>query len=147
MINTFLIAVLLTTCARAIEFHYKIIDIELKPYYNEYHHLLDKNCPTKKYNKTNRFIIELVDDMREEHNWLGVCEQKVNGFSIKIDKGYWDTAVDSDRRQLMFHELAHCLIYKDHVDDPNHYMDATFGSLPEDVYMKQAIEDIQEACK
>ncbi len=148
MINTLILFVLIGKLSQAsIEFSYRIIDDPLKPYVKEYHELLKTYCKNNNYNKTNRFIIELVDTMDNE-SWVGVCQIKLNGFTIQIDRTFWENTTEKSKRQLMYHELAHCLIYRDH-DENNkkHYMYPSFYPLPAEDYINQAIDDIVEFCK
>lgn len=148
LINIFILAFLMTQITQAIEFKYRIIDDELKPYYTEYSNLLRDNCPSGNYTKTNRFIIELVDDLPSEENWIGICQLKINGFNIKILRPWWNAANPSDRKQLMYHELAHCMIHREHEEDnPNHYMYPSLQPLPDYVFINQAIDDIIEYCQ
>lgn len=147
LINIFLLAFLTTTLVSAFEFRYKVIDAELKPYYNEYHSLLEQNCPNKRYNQSHRFIIELVDEIPDDENWIGMCRIKVNGFSISILRGFWNKATHNTKRQLMFHELAHCLIKREHDEDNvNHYMYPSLSPIQPDLYINQAIDDIIDYC-
>lgn len=134
-------------CSRIVEFHYKLVDEPLVPYVNEYKGLLDKYCKNKVYNQSPHYMIELSDELESEDD-IGVCYRKLNGFHIKIKNKWWQANTDpDDRRELMFHELAHCFINQDHVNNPNNYMNPFFPYLTPDVYMPQAIEDIKAACK
>lgn len=56
---------------------------------------------------------------------IGVCY----GFrapkffrKIQLDQKYWDNADDLDRESLMFHELGHCVLNRDHDEEfePSH---------------------------
>lgn len=120
------------------------VEPELQPYVNEYKGLLDTYCPSKKYNRTDYFTIRFS---KKDAAWIGLCQLDMFGYSIAIDKTYWDRAVDVDRKQLVYHEMAHCLIYKGHIDDPNNYMNPVETVLSEEEYTKQAITDIQGFCK
>lgn len=36
---------------------------------------------------------------------------------IFIDHAYWQTLSDAGRENLMFHELGHCILYRDHITE------------------------------
>lgn len=45
---------------------------------------------------------------------IGVCSQQGSARQITIKKSYWNFADEQTREQLMYHELAHCVIGLDH---------------------------------
>ena len=46
-------------------------------------------------------------------NLIGLCILKgIETPRILIDKAFWDNASQWDRRELMFHELGHCVLNK-----------------------------------
>lgn len=123
---------------------YKKVDPALAPYVIEYKTLLDKYCENGNYNKSNFYSIKMLDKMENDH--IGVCYRKINGYNIEINKEWWDTAEDADRKQLMFHELAHCLIDKEHVDDIHNYMNPIFVELKYQDLYDQVTLDIYDRC-
>lgn len=42
--------------------------------------------------------------------------QRVN-LNIEIDPVFWEEANDTEREVLIFHELGHCVLNRDHVED------------------------------
>ena len=51
-------------------------------------------------------------------NVIGQCahdENKPN--TVIIDRFYWNTATDLEREFLVFHELGHCVLNREHLDD------------------------------
>lgn len=48
-------------------------------------------------------------------NSVGVCTKWSNGYrEIGIDKEYWHSISEGQKEQLIFHELGHCVLDKDH---------------------------------
>ena len=46
---------------------------------------------------------------------LGVCDQRTLSNSIiSINPSFWKYASNADREQLLFHELGHCVLSRDH---------------------------------
>lgn len=123
---------------------YQKVDPELVPYVAEYKNLLDKYCETKQYNTSNFYSIKLLPKMEADH--IGVCYRKFNGYKIEINGEWWNTASEDDRKQLIFHELAHCLIDKDHVEDQTNYMNPFFVSLKYQDLYDQVTLDIYNRC-
>ena len=53
-----------------------------------------------------------------EPNVIGQCSWSQNHpHSITLDEQYWRTANDLQREFLVFHELGHCVLGRDHVDN------------------------------
>lgn len=139
----------ITACAHsAVEFHYKIIDKELKPYVSEYYRLLNKYCKNRKYNKSSHYII-FLDDINEYRGdgtqTIGVCYHKLFGFEVEIDRGWWESSNESLRKQLIYHEMAHCLINQEHSPNKSNYMYQ--GLFPNDNVETQSIQDIKDYCQ
>lgn len=57
-----------------------------------------------------RFAFNLGD-----YNHLAECE--VNTTQISVSESYWMTASEPEREELIFHELGHCLLGRDHDDN------------------------------
>jgi len=49
---------------------------------------------------------------------LGYCNPEIiNGYRvIEIDESQWDLATDQCRRALIYHEMAHCALKKEHTE-------------------------------
>jgi len=53
----------------------------------------------------------------EARGTLGQCKSYSNGSKqVVIDEPYWDRVDDLEREYLVFHELGHCLLGRDHDD-------------------------------
>lgn len=46
---------------------------------------------------------------------VGLCQVGSGSPIITIDKEFWDAAGDAARENLMFHELGHCILLRDHL--------------------------------
>lgn len=133
-----------SACAGLIVFKYNVVDDELKSYVADYKQLLEKNCPQGGY-KDERYVIQMEDEL-DESAWIGVCTRLGRGFHIAIKRSWWNKANLDERTQLMYHELAHCMIDREHDKSTSHYMYAYFYEMPRDMYTAQAVEDIQNYC-
>ncbi len=53
-----------------------------------------------------------------EPNVIGQCSRSESSqHAITIDQRYWRSANDLQREYLIFHELGHCVLGRDHTDD------------------------------
>jgi len=53
----------------------------------------------------------------EQRGTLGQCKSYSDGSKeIVLDEPYWNRANDLEREYLVFHELGHCILEKDHND-------------------------------
>jgi len=51
-------------------------------------------------------------------NVIGQCAHDPNEPStVIIDRSYWNIATDLEREFLVFHELGHCVLNRDHLDE------------------------------
>jgi hypothetical protein len=49
---------------------------------------------------------------------IGQCAHQADQPStVIIDVGYWNTATDLEKEFLVFHELGHCALRREHLDD------------------------------
>ncbi len=46
--------------------------------------------------------------------WYNKNNNKMNGLSIEIDPTFWNGASDDEREELLFHELGHCILGREH---------------------------------
>lgn len=61
--------------------------------------------------------IYLVDKLENEDNGvIGIC---YSGGYIYLKKSYWEKATLAGRETLIYHEMGHCLLDKDHSSCPN----------------------------
>lgn len=128
-------------------FKAQVVDEELKPYTNAYFDLLKKECPSFDRKQDWLYVIELVNEEKmDEEDWIGVCIRQVYGYHIQVKKEWWYLANDNAKKQLIFHEMSHCIIDRLHDPSSNHYMYAYFRELPHDKYYKQATTDIRDFC-
>lgn len=121
-------------------------DAELEPHVANYYSLTRYICGDKKPINYTRHRIRL-DSINGTS--IGICKWKLNGFEIVIDKDFWNAPgiTNEDREQLMFHELSHCVLDRDHnFDDKYHYMYPSQIYLPQQTYIPQVLKDMEEFC-
>ena len=117
------------------------IDKDLNLYYKEFMDLGKKEC--KKIQKPNQFSIKfskLTDDN------IGLCTVYVHRKEILIDENYWAISNLETRKQLVFHELTHCILNKDHVNSEDNYMNPYLIELPKDVLYEQVKDNMVKFC-
>ncbi len=50
---------------------------------------------------------------------IGMCTAKAGDHTITVDKTYWSQATPLLREFLIFHELGHCVLQREHLDTKN----------------------------
>lgn len=141
---SFIFANLLTTCALAHEFRYEVVDDPIKPYVNEYLALLKQACPKFKYSKN--YVIEISEELPKPE-WVGLCTTKINGFHVQLLEKWWVATPNRvKRKELVYHELSHCFLRKEHEKSPSNYMHESLAGLDEDTFTSQAFIDMREYC-
>ena len=51
---------------------------------------------------------------------LGQCESYSSGdHAVVIDQDFWERATDLEKEYVVFHELGHCVLDRDHNDEAN----------------------------
>jgi len=108
---------------------------ELMEVFNEQMTVIKERCEPHKYRNPNFFTTVMFRDLKEE---IAYCQHKVNGFVLVFDKGYWDYILSkSDKKQVMMHEIVHCVFKQEHVEDPNHFMAPYFEPMTDAVFDQQ----------
>lgn len=49
----------------------------------------------------------------------GTCDISAGSYEVTLDSDYWALADDDEKTMLVFHELGHCLLDRDHRTDLN----------------------------
>lgn len=117
------------------------IDEEVKPYYNEFISIVKNECPNL---KTPKQLIVSFKTLKNEE--IGLCTIYAFRREINFDPLSWGLSTNILRRQLVFHELTHCVLNVHHVKDSKHYMNAYIVYVPEEELILQLKNNIKEAC-
>lgn len=120
------------------------INPELQSYYEDYMGIVNQYCTKDQYNQPVRLDIDFENLPDPE---IGHCEIRINSYYIKLDRSYWLESNEDARRQLMFHELSHCIIDKDHVNDVSNYMFFMTQPLEPTTVRRQVTDDIKDHCE
>ena len=98
---------------------YRSVDTDLQPYFDSYMSAVTTICKENQYYQPRRIIIKFDKLTRPT---IGRCSSGLMDYTIQGDREYWKSANEEDRAELMFHELAHCVIDQDHSEDMLNYM-------------------------
>lgn len=103
------ILLLLSSCG----YHrFSEVDNQLKPYVDEY---IELSKPLKFDSKMRLVVLSagFSEDMLD--NVVGVCKSYPDhSREIEIDAIYWSLQSERSKKNLMFHELTHCLCNRGH---------------------------------
>lgn len=124
-------------------FPIKRIDPALKGYYDYYQELKNEVCPSLKLYKPAKIIIDFG---MKSGPYIGICYRSNIGFHITVDRQWWDHEDEQDRFQLMMHELSHCMLGLDHIEDPSNYMYPSFMYLDKDTVIQELTANFKAQC-
>lgn len=117
------------------------VDRELTPYYEEFMQIVNNEC--SKVKLPNQFIVEFKQLDDEE---IGSCTIYLHKKEVFIDVNFWKTASSRTKKQLMFHELTHCLLGLHHVDVSGNYMYPYIEPIPENELIDQVKNNVKLFC-
>lgn len=121
----------------------KEIDPELAPYYQEFLGLYNEFCPNRPL--PTKTVIKFNF---KGGTVIGTCTRSYKRSVIEIDPINWYLSPLMDRKQLMFHELTHCLLSLGHVDERfvDNYMNPVLYPLEEPSLSLQVINNMHYVC-
>ena len=111
------VLLLMLGCKEDPELEYGFIDDRLKPYFDEF----------KKEGELRGLNLNLSPEVIEafiqnviSQSVAGQCQRNTDRPSqIILDENVWNQSNDSDKEFLIFHELGHCILNRDHLDATN----------------------------
>jgi hypothetical protein len=89
----------------------ELYNIEFEPYLNSF---LEEGL-LRGYNLTNNNINFYLADI-DVNDAVGLCYQNEK---IVIDRDYWNNAREESKEHLIFHELGHCFLKRNHKNEKN----------------------------
>ncbi len=115
---------------------------EIAPMYIEFNNLVRQNCREDQYfHPQFKIMFKAL-----EGDIIGMCMTYPNSFVIHLDTKFWKESDQDDRRQLLYHELLHCNMSLDHVEDKHNIMYYAFNKLSKDEILKQTLKHIKSKC-
>jgi hypothetical protein len=119
----------------------KNIPDNVEPYYNEYVSIVKNECP--KITVPRQLIIEFKELKNEQ---IGLCYLYAFRRRIQFDPFYWTSTNDMMRKQLVFHELTHCILETHHDDSYVNYMNSYIIYIPEETLIEQVKQNARSYC-
>jgi hypothetical protein len=102
------------------------IEIEVEPYLETFEtYCIKYNKDCSKLNTLSIKLGEIPPLFTLTSNVVGLCDQ--NNTQILLSREYWSNAIYLERELLVFHELGHCILMKEHTDPriDDHIMNPT----------------------
>lgn len=118
------------------------VDKQVEEYYNTYVQQLNTICPGK-FKEPHQLIVGFK---KLPDTTIGVCFRLLTKRYMYIDSDYWTYSYDYKRKQVLYHELSHCFLHKEHVDIPNNYMYYQDSEIMPHVFESQVIADMRTWC-
>ena len=117
----------------------------LKPYKKEVMDIIKTHCKMGEFNNPPKqflYFRKLKDGL------IGQCGRSRLGFfyTIEIDPGQWNTLSEEEKFETITHEISHCVLMEEHVDNPTNYMYYRLVSLPKELVIKQLLDNIKLRC-
>lgn len=125
-------------------FPVKSIDPRLQPYADWYERRESQVCNQNQLNHPNQAWV-VFDDL--EYPMIGYCSSYGFGYIISIDRKFWEQASEEDRLSLYVHETSHCVLKKQHSNDPYNYMYPSLATNSESILELQLLKDLREHCQ
>lgn len=119
----------------------KQIDPRVEPYYNEFMGIVKNECPNL---ETPRQFIVGFGTLRNEE--IGLCYTYSVRREIKFDESFWEITPEYGRKQLVFHELTHCVLNVHHIDNDKNYMNPYLIYIPESDLIDQLQQNARSVC-
>ena len=105
-----LAVILLCTCQKEED----IVDIELVEYLSRFQDEAKLRGITIDYRERP---IEARLELHDQDVNLGWCNYDIKQPKIIFNTLFWSILDDLDKEKLVFHELGHCILSRDHLDD------------------------------
>lgn len=105
--------------------------------------IIQDHCyPSQYYNPRKQFVYfkHLTDGV------VGQCALNPWYYKIEIDPTYWKHMSEDERFQVMAHEMTHCLLLLDHVDNRYNYMYYMMVDLPKKTVIDQLLVNLKYRC-
>lgn len=134
---------LLSICLYVSYIPFNDIDRQLKPIVKDLMNDVHAHCKPGQYFNPDKRFIEFANLKDSD---VGECTTSKNYYIISIDRRYWYRINEDERYDIMAHELAHCLLFKEHVDNPDNYMYYRTTDLKKAQIKQQFIQDLEEHC-
>lgn len=123
---------------------FRYVDNTFQPYYNEVMTIIKENCPGGKYFKPAKQFVVFENLPNGD---IGECILGSTYVLIFIDRDYWEMdKSEADRFQLMAHEMAHCFIRKNHINDFHNYMSPSLFPIKKENTLIQLKQDVVNFC-
>lgn len=122
-------------------FPYK--DSRLKPYFEDNLAEIQSFCKPSQYHLP---YFHAAYFGNTEGDVVAYCEQKRNGYIMVFNKRFWDALNETNKRQLMMHEMVHCLFKQPHFNSNFHFMATYFVAIPEPMLGIQFREYLYRKC-
>lgn len=116
MIKYIMVLILLVSCGSAPppSKDNDAVQEEFKPYYSEF--IDDLNLRNRRVSYSG--IAIKFDKMKSSNN-VGECHYSYPKHTVKINRTFWDVSSNTTKKIIIYHELGHCMLYKEHSEKLN----------------------------
>lgn len=95
---------------------YPLVDEDLWLYFESF----EKEAQTRglNYDLDALEITGIIEEISDE-GVAGTCQYGQHIHHVTVDKSFWNNASNLRREMVVYHELGHCVLHKDHTEDYN----------------------------
>lgn len=112
---------------------------------DEYTAIVNKECLPDQLFYPSKTSILFVKSFPEKDT-AAQCTRFEDAWEIEVLQSEWDKITLDNRRTLIFHELSHCMLLQEHVENPMNYMYPSIVDIEFNVINDQVLEDAWNHC-
>lgn len=121
-----------------------VLDPALEPYVQDYLNIVHTYCEDEQLYLPLKTSVKFVEKLDGEA--VARCGRGLVFWDIQVLRSDWTSSSERERREIMYHELTHCILEKDHVDNPRNYMYYYISSATSEETVEQIKEDAWTRC-
>lgn len=115
----------------------------LEPYKEEVLAIIQEHCNMFQYNNP---IDQFLYFKRLNDGVVAQCLYSPFFYTIEVDPDYWKHMTEDERFQTMAHEMTHCTLLLQHVDNPYNYMYYRMVDISKKEVIKQLEKNLKDSC-
>ena len=134
---------------------YHSVEPVLRPDYDMFMIMAKATCRDDQLFLPKKTIVRFGDLSQQKDEWgnkgrvIGLCERDYpKMWRLTFNRYWWFTASDAERSALIYHEMTHCLLLKDHVyGNPADYMSPVIPTVDRFGLYKQVLDTLTATCR
>jgi len=126
-------------------FPYRKIDKRLEPSVDWVMNIVNEECPKHNYFWPSKIEIKIED--KPNYSYIGICRKNPLTFIIEVQQYFYEMEQEEFIKQLMAHELIHCIFNQDHINEDGNLMNPNFQMVLNGTVEEQLREFARKSCQ